>query len=367
MKTGNILSILALSVIVLSCSNQNKSGTIKGKLENFNGTYIYLEKITENGDEVIDSVKVNTKGEFKLSNPAKEIDYFILKADSTNSLFLVLNVGENIDLTGDAQSLENSYTVKGSKDSELLKKLRSYDRLLGDSLNTVYASVRNSDRMVADSIGMELQGYYTRTMEEFSKNLIKNNLTSIVSLSATKFLNQQAELGLMQELEKKLSELLPKNRYVQDFKSLVAGLSKLPNGSLAPEISLNTPEGTTIKLSSLKGKVVLIDFWASWCAPCRRENPTIVEAYNQLKGKDFEIYGVSLDNNIEAWKNAIKQDKISWIQVSDLKRWDSEVAKAYQIEAIPTNVLIDREGRILEKGIRGEDLISKISEAIKQN
>ncbi len=367
MKIKNLLSLFVLCAIISSCSNQNKSGSIKGKLKNFNSTFVYLEKIGESGDEVIDSVKVNGKGEFELANPAKEIDYFILKVDSSNSVFLVLHPGEKVELTGDSHSLENSYTVSGSKDSELLQKLRSYDRLLGDSLNTVYASVRNSDRILSDSIGMELQGYYTRTMEEFSKNLIKENLTSIVSLSATKFLNQQAELGLMQELEKNLTEILPNNRYVKDFKSLIAGLSKLPAGSLAPEISLNSPEGKTIKLSSLKGKIVLIDFWASWCAPCRRENPMIVEAYNQLKGKDFEIYGVSLDNNVAAWKNAINQDKISWIQVSDLKRWDSEVAKAYQIEAIPTNVLIDREGRVIAKGIRGEDLISKISAAIKQN
>ena len=363
-----ILTYLFVSALIFaSCKQQSVNGKIKGKVDHFEHQYIYLQKIGENGDENIDSSKVNRDGSFEMSNPSKETDYFILRADSANLIFLVLSPGENVSVDGDAKNLEITYTVKGSKDSELLKALRSYDRNLSDSLNKIYSETRSNHPENSDSIGLLLQGHYTSTMEIYSKGFIKENLKSLVSLSATKYLNQQAELNLLKELEKNLLEVYPKNKYVQDYKQLIEGYLKLPVGSLAPEISLNTAKGVNIKLSSLRGKIVLIDFWASWCAPCRRENPTIAEAYKKFKGKDFEIYGVSLDNNIEAWTEAVNHDKITWIQVSDLKRWDSEVAKTYQIEAIPTNVLIDKEGRIISKGIRGEDLQSKIKEALSKS
>lgn len=367
MKLKILTYLLGSILIFVSCKQESPNGKIKGKVDHFDHQYIYLQKIGEHGDENIDSSKVNRDGTFEMSNPSKETDYFILRADSANLIFLILSPKENVSVNGDAKNLEVTYTVKGSKDSELLRVLRSYDRNLSDSLNKIYSETRSTHPENSDSIGLQLQGRYTSNMEFFSKTFIKENLKSLVSLSATKFLNQQAELILLKELEKNLLDVYPQNKYVQDYKQLIDGYSKLPIGSLASEISLNTAKGVNIKLSSLRGKIVLIDFWASWCAPCRRENPAIVEAYKKYKGKDFEIYGVSLDNNIEAWTEAVNHDKITWIQVSDLKRWDSEVAKTYQIEAIPTNVLIDKEGKILSKGIRGEDLQAKIAEALSKS
>lgn len=165
----------------------------------------------------------------------------------------------------------------------------------------------------------------------------------------------------------KINFNLSENKYVADFTTLIGELNVLPAGSMAPEITLNNFEGKPVSLSSLKGKVVLIDFWASWCAPCRIENPDIVAAYEKLKGKDFEIYGISLDNNIEAWNEAVIRDKIKWIQVSDLLRWESPVVKQYQVQAIPFNILIDREGKIIAKGIKGHDLYDKVSLAINSS
>jgi peroxiredoxin len=168
----------------------------------------------------------------------------------------------------------------------------------------------------------------------------------------------------MRRLRDSLNAAYPENPYVKDFNTLMSELSMLPPGSMAPDITLNTPEGKPVSLSSLRGKVVLVDFWASWCAPCRRENPHIVAMYERLKGKDFEIFGVSLDENVAAWKNAIGKDGIKWTQVSDLRRWESSVVKDYHIEAIPYSVLIDREGRIIAKGLRADELEHQIRQAI---
>ncbi len=139
-------------------------------------------------------------------------------------------------------------------------------------------------------------------------------------------------------------------------------------GDKAPELVFKSPEGQEIALSSLKGKMVLIDFWASWCRPCRRENPNVVRAYNEFKDKKFQngngftVYGVSLDRNKESWINAIKADNLTWTHVSDLKYWNSEAARLYKVRGIPSNFLIDGDGIILAKNLRG----NKLEETLKK-
>jgi peroxiredoxin len=135
---------------------------------------------------------------------------------------------------------------------------------------------------------------------------------------------------------------------------------------LAPEISLQNPDGDTIKLSSTRGNVVLLDFWAAWCPPCRAENPNLVIAYNLWHSKGFQIYQVSLDKTREEWLRGIKDDHLEkWIHVSDVKYWNSAVVTTYRIESIPTNFLLDREGKIIATNLRGETLQTKLAELFK--
>ncbi len=162
----------------------------------------------------------------------------------------------------------------------------------------------------------------------------------------------------------------PSARTSQQTKSKVVEGTEI--GNKAPEIKLKNPDGKTIALSSLKGKMVLIDFWASWCGPCRRENPNVVSAYKKYKdkkfngGKGFTVYSVSLDNNADRWKRAIQTDSLIWDNhVSDLKYWDSEAAKKYGVLGIPTNWLIDGNGIIVAKNLRGSDLEEKLQSLVK--
>jgi peroxiredoxin len=147
----------------------------------------------------------------------------------------------------------------------------------------------------------------------------------------------------------------------QDLKSPVSF-----EGIEAPEISLPDPQGDTIKLSSTRGNVVLLDFWASWCSPCRRENPNLVKAYTLYHSKGFQIYQVSLDKTKEAWLNGIQEDHLEkWIHVSDVKYWNSVVVPLYSIDSIPCNFLIDKDGRVIDSYLRGEKLQNKLAELFK--
>ena len=170
------------------------------------------------------------------------------------------------------------------------------------------------------------------------------------------------QMDLYFELAEKYLKEFPSGRFSDRFKKDVAGAGNTRVGSPAPDIILNNPEGKQLKLSSLKGKVVLLDFWSSWCGPCRKENPNVVKLYQQYKTKGFEIFGVSLDNSKDKWIQAIKADNLTWLHVSDLGGWQSAPAKLYQVSSIPTTFLIDKKGNILAKGLRGQALEQKLAQ-----
>jgi peroxiredoxin len=145
----------------------------------------------------------------------------------------------------------------------------------------------------------------------------------------------------------------------------VAAMAQPAIGSATPDISLKDLDGNTVSLSSLRGKVVLLDFWASWCGPCRKENKHLINTYAKFKAKGFEIYSVSLDDDKRAWQQAIKQDRITWLQVNDGGGWDAAIANQWNIQQIPTTYLIDKDGKIIARDVQGKQLESKIKELLK--
>jgi peroxiredoxin len=160
----------------------------------------------------------------------------------------------------------------------------------------------------------------------------------------------------------KLKKEWPDYSHAKDFIAMVDGMKVTAIGQMAPEISLPDPDGKIIPLSSMRGQYVLVDFWAKWCGPCRKENPNIVRAYNKYKDKGFTVFGVSLDRSKEDWLQGIREDGLTWTHVSDLKFWQSEAAKTYNVTAIPFSILLNPEGVIIAKNLRGAALDEKLEE-----
>lgn len=377
--------LFILALLFASCGDNTFK--ISGKLDGASpDTYIYIDRLGGMNLEPYDSVMLGENGSFEFSGEIEYPEFFLLRITESNFLTVLLEPGEHMTLDADADSLGYTAEVKGSPGTS---KMIEYDRRLQEAmvelqeLGKIYEENINSPDL--DQIMKELDNKaqaILSDMNEYTRNFIDENIESMVSLIAlykqitpqVYILNIDKDLDYYKRVDSSLYELYPESEPVQTLHSqmetLMANLEaeasrkeKTGIGTLAPEIALPNPDGDTIRLSSTRGDYVLLDFWAAWCAPCRTENPNLVEAYEKYKDEGFEIFQVSLDQTREAWLNGIEEDDIGdWIHVSDLKFWSSSVVPLYGIEQIPANYLLDTEGRIIANDIRGEALSQKLAE-----
>jgi thiol-disulfide isomerase/thioredoxin len=297
--------------------------------------------------------------------------------NQNNFVILLLDKGEEAELSGNALDFYQSYTITGSEGSV---KLRSLDKTLRadfektDSLRRTFQTYQQAGHPRLDSISLVIDAEFQKGQKEKRDKVIafiNENPGSLVALSAVQSLNPEFDMETFEKVAKDLSSAYPESDYVKKFNTQLIDLrsqqqsaARTNIGSQAPEIVVSTPEGAQIKLSDFRGKVTLIDFWASWCKPCRMENPNVVKVYNRFKDKGFEIFGVSLDQDGEQWKAAIAQDGLKWKHGSELKFWQSSFVPAYNLDGIPMAYLIDAEGVIIAKGMRGEQLEQKLEEIL---
>ncbi len=336
-----ILLLALLTLFILNTNAQNEL-LITGKIINNQGfKMVYLEDIIKQTD--LDSATIDESGNFNFKSNIEKSDFYKLRFSQEYYLLLVLNPGEKIEVEAD---LANMYEPKinGSKNSELVystfSKMKEFDE---------------KQKQLVDQIEKEKKDYL--------RTFILNNLNSLSSLFFIESLSLDDDKEIYQKLDESLYKQYPNNYMVKNLHEKVKSVSLLAIGTEAPEIDLPGVDGKNIKLSSLRGKYVLIDFWAAWCGPCRRESPNMVEVYKKYNKKGFEIYSVSLDKSKDAWMAAIEKDKLgAWTHVSDLKYWNSVAAKDYGVDGIPFTVLLDKEGKILEKGLRGDKLKEKLAE-----
>jgi len=365
-----IIYLISLSIVFGSCKNTDekvKTGFfINGKIKNAESTQISIQEITTTGLIMLDTTTIAGDGSFEFNGNIKEKSFCTIRLPQ-GDIVLLIDTNSKLILQADAANIEK-YTIEGAKENEDLKKLfllNSNYMAAAKNLETRFAvkeneipsvDIQNQLRNAFDS----LQKAHIKSVKDFTINI--NN--SLVPYFATNFLMAETDFDFFKLIDDKLYNQFSQSKYAVELHNKVNELKKTAIGEIAPEITLSDPFGKTISLSSLRGKYVLLDFWASWCGPCRRENPNVVRLYNKYKNKGFDILGVSLDDNRDAWIKAINDDQLLWNHVSDLLKWNSTVVKQFNIEGIPFTVLIDKEGRIIAKNLRGEMLENKLIEVL---
>ena len=372
-------------VLLLSCNGEKSTLKISGNLDKGEGMMIFLKEMTSTEMISVDSTLINDAGGFELNGTLPENRFYAIHTQPESFIYILAGKGDKITIEGNAQALTSTYTVAGSEDSRLIRELtEEQNKVLTRiyQLNRIFTDSEHSPNFMEIKVGLD--SAYDGILEshrEYTFAFIEDNLHSQASLMALYqqigpryyVLDPEKDYKYFSMVDSSLGILYPESDAVQDLhrqvdelkqKQLVESMSaaRLEAGTLAPEIALPSPDGDTILLSSLRGSYVLLDFWASWCSPCRRENPNLVKVYKKYHDKGFEIYQVSLDKTRDAWLLGISEDELHWIHVSDLKFWNSIVVPVYNIQGIPMSYLLDRRGRIIAQNLRGDMLEQELKQ-----
>jgi len=364
---------LALAAILFSCA-EKKGNTfeVTGTLKNSQTAMIYLQDNPSNGQPVIiDSARLQPDGSFSLTGTGVEQSLFTLRTKEAPYPFAVLvNDTKRITVHADEMNRTSPYTVSGSPASQ---GIIDFDRTASQHAQRVYELSRGIDSMLqAKAPDSLLAGPYaqfdaeTGALKAYTNRFIEEAKSPVLAMYAMGSYQRLAQqLGIKGYSNLEVGEIVNRTAGKFPAHNALAELKKKVLPNQAPDFSLPDTTGTPVALSSFKGKYVLVDFWASWCQPCRLENPNIVQNFNRFKDKNFTILGVSLDKTKEAWLAAIQKDNLTWTHVSDLQYWNSAAATLYNVSSIPYNVLLDPQGKIIAENLRGPELGAKLAEILK--
>lgn len=358
-KLKTIWYVFFVSVFYLtSCDNTEKMA-ISGQIENAGNvkTVVFYE-----GDRKLDSVFLSDKNKFVFERPATQPRMLILKV-GTRKYPMIAEPGKKIKFYTDMMSSDRDYTIEGSELSEKLKSFFPHQlrkEHVEDSLQNAFVEeTYELESREVENKRAEFLGVLREYMKDYNEKAVafateNQDLAGFYVMSTLNPEMAEEELiAYSDQIEGKFED----NRIVKDFIEEVQKLKRLSVGQKAPDFKAYTPNNKLMGISDFKGKVTLVDFWASWCGPCRKENPNIVEQYHLYKDKGFDVLGVSLDDNPGSWLKAIEDDKLDWAQISDLKAWSSDLIDLYAITAIPTSFVLDENGVIIGKNLRGNDLV----------
>jgi len=376
----HIIFIFGTLFFLNSCNTNNDGYKISGKINGAKGKVIYLASSNQT-----DSVKINDDNTFEFNGKITEPDFFNLYFNQTNPILLFVDSIDKINVEADASNFAQNYKVTGSVTSEQIMQLQQKLNNTFNKVQKLYKeTVLTADSAHIDSIRTVFTNESNALVENHRKEVfdfIKNNPGSFACLTAlyqafdsrSPVFNYDFDAPYYNLIDSALMAKYPNSKHSKEFHSQIVEIkqqlnreemmgNKIREGMEAPDFEIPSTNGTPIKLSSFRGNYVLLDFWASWCSPCRQENPNVLIAFNKFQKKGFRVFQVSLDKEKDAWLSAINKDGLGqWKHGSDLQFWNCAPAKLYAVQSIPSNFLIDPKGIIIAKNLRGQQLFDVIS------
>lgn len=371
MKKIAILLFAAFTIIACKKEGYEINGTVAG-VEN--GKKVYLESQSETGPVSLDTAVVEN-GKFKLDGKLKEgIELAFVRIETLNgSVPMILENGEiNVEFNKD--TIQKS-KIGGTKNNDKFQSYNNESQVIYKKMikfqevnqQKMMTAQQTQDTATVNTLMKEFNKFQDE-MNEQSKTFISKNPDAFVSVLLLEnfLMRNYLTVEEVKTYYDKLDKTLLETKSGKNIKKMLETLTAVNIGSVAPDFSAPSPDGKMISLKESMGKVTLIDFWASWCGPCRQENPNVVSMYKELHDKGLNIIGVSLDKegDAEKWKEAIAKDGLTWNHISNLKHWKEPIAEQYNVKSIPATFLLDASGKIVAKDLRGEELKAKVKELL---